>query len=112
MSARFEDDVADAKALLRRGAVRIDVGDDDAVAAGALNGRGGRELQPEVVQRGVVRERGGLGARLLVIGQRAKLDGNGLLRTIVPVEQIGLLARAELRHPLARGRAGRRCVRR
>ena len=91
VAAGLEDHVADAKALLRRGAIGIDVGDDDAVAAGALHGSGRRELQPKVVQRGIFRERGRLGVGLLVVGQRAELDRDGLLRAIVPVRRSAFL---------------------
>ena len=99
--ASLEDHVADLQALLRGGAVGIDIGDHHAVGSGAGDRGGRRQLQAERGGRRLVLVTADLSlGDLIAVGQRAELDVGGLLRA--------LDARRSAR-PWRRDRATRSC---
>src|SRR3984893_14205643 len=98
MAARLENDIADLQALLRSHAIGIDVGYDHAVASRAFDARGRGEDESEAAKRVIVGAHARIDTRFLVVRQRAELYRRGFLRSIVPIDQIGLFPRAEGRH--------------
>src|ERR1700682_2275721 len=95
MAARFENDVADLQALLRGHAIGIDVGYDHAVASRSFDAGGGGEREAEAAKRIIILAHARIYTRFLVVRQRAELYRRGFLRSIVPIDQVGLFPRAE-----------------
>src|SRR3984893_8623281 len=99
MATRLKNDVPDLQALLRGHALGIDVGYAHALASRSLDAGGGGKREAEAAKRFIVLAHARIYARLLVVRQRAELYRRGFLRSIVPIDQIGLFPRAEGRHP-------------
>src|SRR5215216_811334 len=89
LAGDFEDHVAGLEAALGGGSVRIDRGDDDALAAASRNRAGGRQRQTEMALGTAGRIAAAAQAGLLITRVVAERHRYGLFRSLVQHGELG-----------------------